>query len=310
MTSSPTSSPAQKRLKVDTEWTGAKLPCQFISTWNNYTEADIESFRAWCEANTQFSVVGREIAPSTGTPHLQGFHQTSGKRSFKAFKKDFRPVRVTPVGKDNGCVPYCEKDEQVCIRTGQYVKKEPGRRTDLDAVAALCAEGKSLREIAEISPTAAIQYSTGISRLIALHSKPRDRHIPKRCICLWGPTGTGKTLRCWEHIEALSEEPYVWSNGMPQYFEGYEGHKHVIMDEYRAQLPMCQLLTLMQTYPTRVNVKFGSAQFVADFMYFTSCSHPRDWYPNAASDPIDQLLRRFESIVHVTSQKQVCSLFD
>lgn len=307
MTSSATSSAKRPRV----EFNGRCLPSQFISTWNNYTEADILVFRGWCQAKTTFSVVGREVAPTTGTPHLQGFHQTSGSLSFKAFKKVCN-CNVTPVGKDNGCVPYCEKDDKVVIRTGEYLKKEQGKRSDLTVVAEYIEQGMTMTEIYQQAPEAVIRYGSGISRAISLQVKPRDRRIPKICWCFFGETGTGKTYRLYEHIESLGCEPYVWSNGMPTFWEGYEGHKHVIMDEYRAQLPMCNLLTLMHEYPTRVNVKYGHAQYVADFMYFTSSMHPRYWYPNISNDSTDQLLRRFgdsqERIVHIKSRGQVVEM--
>ena len=307
MTSSATSS--AKRARV--EFNKTNLPTQFISTWNNYTEDDIVVFRSWCEKRTTFSVVGCEVAPSTGTPHLQGFHQTSGGISFKAFKKVCR-CDVTPVTKDNGCVPYCEKDDKVVIRTGEYVQKQQGKRTDLTAVSQMIDQGLTLTEIYKEAPEAVIQYHSGISRAITLQVKPRDRKIPKICWCLWGPTGTGKTYRIYEHIESLGLEPYIWSNGMPTHWEGYEGHKHVIMDEYRAQLPMCNILALMHEYPTRVNVKYTSAQYVADFMYFTSSMHPKFWYPNLSNDSTDQLLRRFgddyERIIEIKDRDQLVDL--
>lgn len=308
MTSSDTSSAKRQRV----EFTGKSVPSQFISTWNNYEEDDIPRFRAWCERWTSFSVVGREVGKKNGTPHLQGFHQTSGSLSFTAFKKKFRKVDVTIVGKDNGCAPYCEKDDKVCIRTGEYVQKDQGKRSDLTGVADMIDQGLSMTQIYREAPEAVIRYGSGISRAITLQVKPRDRKIPKICWCFYGTTGTGKTFRFYEHIESLGHDPYVWSNGMPTYWEGYEGHKHVIMDEYRAQLPMCNLLTLMHEYPTRVNVKYGHAQYVADFMYFTSSMHPKCWYPNISTDSTDQLLRRFgdeqERIIEITSRDQFVDL--
>lgn len=40
----------------------------FIGTWNNYTDASLITLRA---LNTRYVCVGWEIAPTTGTPHLQ-----------------------------------------------------------------------------------------------------------------------------------------------------------------------------------------------------------------------------------------------
>jgi len=299
MTSSATSS-ARSRSPPK-----GKLPSQFISTWNNYSAGDIPKFRGWCESRTKYSVVGEEVG-AEGTPHLQGFHQTSGGLSFAAFKKQFPAVSVKRVTVDNGCSEYCSKDDKVCISTGEYQEKTPGRRTDLEAVAKLAQDGKSLAEIAKEAPTAVLQYPAGLARLCALNERPRDRSIPKRCICLWGPTGTGKTRRVWDRCDALEVVPYLWENGMPTWWDGYSGQKHVIMDEFRSQLPMSYVLRLMDRYAMRVQYKGGSCQFVADYLYFTSSKHPRDWYSDSDQDKIDQLLRRFDAIYEISSSDALC----
>lgn len=298
MTSTATSAaaPLKKTLKRN-------LPHQFISTWNNYTEDDIEQFRAWCQKRSKYSIVGKEVG-ETGTPHLQGFHQTSGGLSFEAFKKNFPNVHVERVLVDNGASEYPKKEGNVVICEGEYVLKEPGRRTDLEAVAQLAQSGASAAEIAIAAPTAFIQYPCGIARLCTLHEKPRDRSIAKTCICLYGGTGLHKTKRIWDYLDSLGIQPYSWDNGMPTWWDGYNGHKHVIMDEFRAQLPMAYMLRLMDRYPMRVQFKGGSCQFGADFIYFTSSKHPREWYQDAPTDRVEQLLRRFHRITEITSCEQ------
>lgn len=287
------------------QFEGNKLPSQWISTFNNYTDADIDKFRGWCQRKTTYSIVGREVGKQ-GTPHLQGFHQNSRNLSFNAFKKSFPSVHVKPAPVDNGASEYAEKDGDVCIRHGEYEEKGQGRRMDLVAVAKLAEDGKSLAEIAKDAPTALIQYPAGLARLCALNERARDRSIPKRCVCLYGPTGTGKTRRVWDHCDTLGVVPYLWENGMPTWWDGYSGQKHVIMDEYRSQLPMSYLLRLMDRYPMRVQYKGGSCQFVADYLYFTSSKHPRDWYSDSEQDKIDQLLRRFDAIYEISSCDALC----
>lgn len=287
------------------QFDGKKLPAQWISTWNNYSDDDIVKFAAWCKQRTSFSVVGREVGQQ-GTPHLQGFHQNSRTLSFPAFHKQFPSVWVKPVGIDNGASAYPEKDGDVCIRHGEYEEKKPGRRTDLEAIAELAKSGKSLADIAAEAPVAVLQYPAGLRQLCALNERPRDRTVPKRCVCLYGPTGTGKTRRVWDHCDTLGVVPYLWENGMPTWWDGYSGQKHVIMDEYRSQLPMSYLLRLMDRYAMRVQYKGGSCQFVADYLYFTSSKHPRDWYSDSEQDKIDQLLRRFDAIYEISSCDALC----
>lgn len=302
-----TSGTSGTKRSYDEAFSGDYLPREWISTWNNYEETDISAFRSWCGERTTFSVVGCEVGKQ-GTPHLQGFHQ-NGKIKFAPFHKVFPKVWVTPVGKDNGCVPYCEKDDKVVIRSGEYVEKKPGNRSDRHAVAKMAVDGKSMLEIAQSAPEAMILWANGIGKLVALCQKPRDRNIPKVCICLYGKTGNFKTRRIYEHVESLGEKLYPWNPGLKGFFQGYNGEKHVLMDEFRGQIPMDELLQITDRYPMRVNLKNYDAQFVADFVYFTSPMHPKDWYTGCLHDPVQQLERRFgDRIIEVLSPDQIVSL--
>lgn len=59
-------------------------------TLNNYTE---DQFKYLLEIKSKYLIVGREIAPETGTPHLQGYIYFSSSKSFKNAKRLF-PDRV------------------------------------------------------------------------------------------------------------------------------------------------------------------------------------------------------------------------
>lgn len=285
----------KKRARTDSEeFQGQNLPRQWIGTWNNYTESDIENFRKWCLNHTTFSICGKEVAPSTGTPHLQSFHQMNATIRFKTFKSELPHISVTPVTKDNGAVSYCEKEDNLAFKTGQYVEKRPGKRTDLQKVAEMATSGATMTEIATENPVAVMQFGQGIQRLISLYEKPRDRNIPKIVKVYYGSTGTGKTRLAFDQIP----DAYVWEPSMNHWFDGYSGHKTVIFDEFRGQLPLGMVLRLFDRYPMRVQYKGGSTQFVADTIIVTSPMHWTLWYKDLATDKIDQLKRRFGDHVY------------
>lgn len=303
---SPACTRGQKR-KADSD-APKNMPRQWIGTWNNYTPEDVERFRIWCVANTTYSICGYETAPTTGTPHLQSFHQMKGRPRFSVFKASFPSVDVTPVTQDNGCVGYCEKDEDLAFKHGEYVNKNPGRRTDLEAVAKLCKTGCTLKEVADAHPTAVMQYSSGIKHLQAIYEAPRDRSRPKYVVCLWGPTDLWKTRRIFDHMDRIGQSPYVWDPDMGQWWDGYAGHKYVIMDEFRGQMKRGSFLRLTDRYPYRVQCKGGSNQFVADYIYITSPTHPETWYDDLGEDKKDQFLRRFYMIEKICSRDQAVLL--
>lgn len=325
MTSGPTSGPehgddasalgqgpararGQKRKASAGDSEPNKMPRQWIGTWNNYAPEDVERFRVWCNSNTTYSICGHEVAPTTGTPHLQSFHQMKGRPRFSSFKTVFPSVAVTPVTQDNGCAAYCAKDDNVAFKTGEYIQKTPGRRTDLEAVAKMAQQGCTLRELADTHPTAVVQYSGGLKHLLSIYEKPRDRSRPKYVCCLWGATNLGKTRRIFDHIERLGETPYVWDPDMGVWWDGYAGQKYVIMDEFRGQMKRGSFLRLTDRYPYRVQCKGGSMQFVADYIYITSPTHPEDWYDDLGDDKKDQFLRRFHLIEKICTRDQECLL--
>lgn len=84
-------------------------------TLNNYTLA--QEFQIQVLAKTDNSinylVYGREICPTTGTPHLQGFVQFKSKRSFLVVKcllpygVHIEPMQTTA----QQCADYCLKED-------------------------------------------------------------------------------------------------------------------------------------------------------------------------------------------------------
>lgn len=297
---------ASVRSRSPPEVTKGKLPSQWIGTWNNYVAGDAERFSNWCELNCQYSIGGYEIGKQ-GTPHIQSFHQMKRRCNFAAFKLLFPSVRVTPItyGFSHDPASYCCKDGKPAFETGAFVEKNPGARTDLHKAAAHALSGASLREIAMIDPGAVAMAPSGLGRLVTMFEKPRDRRIPLVCVCLWGQTDCHKTRRIYDHIESLGEELFHWSPMQGPWFDGYMGQSHVLMDEYRGQLPLGALLSITQRYPTRVPVKGGFVQWKPNFIYFTSPKPLRKWYTaDDEYDLIAQLVRRFQHEWHVTSPGQ------
>lgn len=267
---------------------------QWIGTWNNYTDADIEVFRHWCERHTAYTVCGKELGDS-GTPHLQSFHQMKSREDFKAFKKIFPKVHIERVIENNGADKYCAKEGNLAFELGSIKKKRPGTRNDVHDSFKRIRTGCTLREFADEHGEILMKYPSGVARLLSVYEPPRDPGVPKDIVVLWGPSGSGKTRKAFE---MAGVNPYVWDPGMGSWFDGYCGQKSVIMDEFRGQLPLGSLLRLFDRYPMRVQVKGGSVQFVADLIIVTSPKQPEKWYKEVFDneDTVQQLLRRIVKV--------------
>jgi hypothetical protein len=151
-------------------------------TWNNYTEDDIKSItEEWIKKmpDMRCVVFGREIAPTTGTPHLQGLFVYSKLKSFKQVKEMMpKEVRFSQMRKPlEANLRYCEKDGKF-TRVGDvpmsqkekgshgHKGKESGKEAAdvwalfVDAI----KDGMSRKELMETFPEIGLRCSAGFDR--------------------------------------------------------------------------------------------------------------------------------------------------
>ena len=58
----------------------------FVLTWNNYPPQYLDRFQS---CGSKYYCIGEEIAPTTGTPHLQCFVQYTNSKSFDVVRRHF-----------------------------------------------------------------------------------------------------------------------------------------------------------------------------------------------------------------------------
>ncbi len=95
----------------------------------------------------------------------------------------------------------------------------------------------------------------------------------------WGPPGSGKSA----HALELGGESQYWLTppkhaGGDVWWDGYDGHHTVIIDEFYGWLPRSTLQRLVDRYPFMVETKGGAVPFVAKRIIITSNKPPRMWY--------------------------------
>lgn len=256
-------------------------------TLNNYTEEDFDSWSTLREG-MKYTFVGREIAPTTGTPHLQGYMVFCEGHTFDWVKKylgdRYRFVHCKGNASQN--VKYCGKEED-CVECG--VRPRPGRRTDILAVQRAFDAGVRIDEI--IRTSTSYQAAKHAELLFKYQKQPPSK---KRVIkWYYGSTGTGKTRA------AINESPddyYITMKDL-KWWDGYIGQKVVIIDDFRRDFcTFHELLRIVDRYPYRVNTKGSSIwlQPSTDVIIFTSCFHPTDVYDTR--EDIQQFLRRLDVI--------------
>ena len=261
------------------------------NTLNNYTEEDIEWLR---KLECSVCVCSKEIS-ETGTPHLQ-FCITFKRSYSKAAVCKLHP-KVHWEFQD--CVQdmnYCRKREGELIIDVDNRKKR-GCRTDIEEMKKIVVETNSMREVVQAATSV---QSVRMAELWLKYHEPKRPISPAPAVnWRWGKTGVGKTRFVWENHgvdEVYTPTSYKW-------WEGYDGHKIVLIDEFRPNwCTFGQLIRLLDRYPYTVETKGGSRQIQATLWYITSSKPPKDIFDPLhfdADERVDQLTRRVTSVTEV-----------
>lgn len=167
---------------------------------------------------------------------------------------------------------------------------------------------RSLSAVAQLHPTTFVRYHKGLTALLSAQSPKRDLSQDVNVLVLWGPSGTGKSKLAYTLAEQMHPNNYYVKPAFNTWWDGYNGEKCVILDDFCGQWPITYTLLVLDRYPLKVEFKGGSTELLANNFIITSNYHPQDWYINgtinnsyataAREHHINALLRRCNNIVH------------
>lgn len=262
-------------------------------TLNNYTEEEEAAIKAW---EVKYIVFGHEVAPETGTPHLQGYVEWKGTKKLTTLKKlnDHIHWEIAK-GDRNDNRTYCTKGTDIYepIKT----EKRQGKRNDIEIVKAMVKDGKSAKTIWDAAPSFQAMKMAEIG--LKLYEPRRNWKPTVRWY--WGPTGSGKTRTAVEE----AGDDYWMSGKNLKWWEGYDGHENVIIDDFRADFcTFHELLRILDRYEYRVETKGGSRQLLAKNIWLTSC-HPPDKVYQKSDEDVKQLLRRIDVTIYMAQKLDV-----
>lgn len=247
----------------------------WVFTWNNYTAED-EAYIQGLE-KVILLCYGREIAPTTGTRHLQGVIRFKHPLRFNKVKELLPKPYLAPCFSEEGSVTYCQKDGDYFFRDD----RQQGKRTDLEAA----VECDSLAEVIENYPKEYVKFHGGFDKLFRHRIKPYAG--PRNVMWLWGPGGTGKTRTAYEN----GATDVSYNNG----FWDYNGEEVIVINEVdKMDIPLVQFLKITDRYPINVNVKGGYMPWAAHTIYFTSTQEPLQVFNHMDSYQIE---RRISDII-------------
>jgi len=253
---------------------------------NNYTNENIVSVDL---IKCRYLIVGAETAPETGTQHLQGYCYFENAKRFSTMKNmlpagtHLESAKGTAIQNQK----YCSK-ENVVLERGDIPSQ--GKRTDLVQCKELIEDGANMRDI--IATASSTQTIRAAEKILSYFEKKRD--WKPEVVWLWGESGTGKTKLAQESCT----DPW-WSGKNLKWWQGYDGHEDVILDDFRGDFcTFHELLRILDRYPYTVEVKGGSRQLLAKRIIIT-CPYPPDRVYHVPEEQLCQLIRRITTITEL-----------
>lgn len=306
---------------------------RFAFTWNNYpTEKGKNKFgkeeedEAWmkCLKDTKYKyiIIGKEVAPTTGTPHLQGYFEFKSGKRFDTIEKICKGIKLIPAkGNAKQNRDYCCKGEQSKEEWEEFGingpnyglnadtwedgdMSEQGKRMDLEEAMSDIKSGMKELDFFETHPMVMFRYPKACDRYRILCEKDRMKGFNKKEVSvLWGETGTGKTRSA---IELFPDAFIVSSTQTGLWWDGYDGEETVILDEFRDNaVGLSQLLRILDGYYCQVPIKGGSRTLCAKNIIITSNTNPQSWYHGCDKKSRLALFRRFDTILFFDSDGEI-----
>lgn len=177
----------------------------------------------------------------------------------------------------NACYGYC-------------IQHVVGHRSDLAAAAHSVLQGKRMRDIAKEDPVCYARFHRGLHALRHAVDEPSDDLKEVVVYLLTGPTGTGKSSWVRQHFRGA----YVPPAGPKLWFDDYDGHTHVHLEEYRSDTAyeFGALLRILDHWESRLPVKCSFTTFRPQVICITSNQEPAEWYPALHPDAFQPFWRR------------------
>ncbi len=300
---------------------------RFLFTWNNYAVHDSTLVDVPSTSEAPARTAGDRLSQrlealpyhryhifqfeegDAGTPHVQGYiHFTRGVRATQLLRACSGIYLTVPNGSPADNIRYCSKDETRV--SGPYSGgcraeelQGQGSRSDLAAAAGLIAEGGRLRDVVAQQPSTFVRYHKGLIAMRLLLDQAAARDAPQVHL-LFGVTGVGKSHVV--HAQYTDDPWELHSKPAGKWFDGLDGQSALLFDDFDGEMPLRQLLVVLDRYRAQVETKGGFASLsTVKKIYITSNVHPRDWYSWDRREAQFAALQRRIHFVHCFDEQEV-----
>lgn len=245
---------------------------------------DIDADASW--------VFQMEMGKETGYEHYQCTIFLSNNKSRR--RKDvFRVLKehgivdadIEVVRKKDAASRYCSKSDTRIA--GPWWSSEPfktsvigkgssgqGRRTDITALRRAIQDGKTPDDIMLDDRLSPLMASSSVMKYVdrlfisvnAQRWSREQRDI--QVYYIWGETGSGKTRYVYDHYPP--SDIYVAHMGARDPFSNYKFQKVLVLDEFRSQTPLSELLMMLDRYPYEIDKRYENTWAAWNEVYILS----------------------------------------
>lgn len=273
-------------------------------TLNNYEPYHVDVLRTLAK-DAKYFVWGYEIAPTTGTPHLQGYTAWDNPRSLDKFATYFqKKIHLERAkGTAKQASDYCKKPD-----TKDPSKPAPGweeygelprqgERTDWCVAVEEIKSGTPVEEVIENQPQL-LPCVRALTTFKNMCLKPLNR--PVEVIVLYGEAGSGKSRWAYDNYPDLYAKP------ANKWWDGYTGQTTVLLDDFYGWIQYHDLLRVLDRYAYNCEYKGGHCWAQWERVIITSNKPPAQWYEKGLTPA---LARRLSKIFYysIDGTPQDCS---
>jgi len=263
----------------------------FRFTWNNYPQdVSVSNF-----PDHVYLIYGKEIAPSTGTPHLQGHITFKNPRTLSGVIKIMKGCHVLVSDFPTSSAEYCKKDANF-VESGIRPKTQKEKGQLGAAVYEAAFEAAKRGDMDSIPASLRLRYYRTLKEIAKDHmTEPADTNGTTG-IWLWGEAGVGKSRK------ARADYPGAYKKNTNKWWDGYQNQKYVIIDDVdESHACLAHHFKIWaDRYSFQAETKGGAMSIRPEKIIITSQYQPFDIWGDIKTR--QAIARRYE-IVEIKSQE-------
>ncbi len=231
------------------------------------------------EKRLEYAVWQKEIAPTTGTPHIQGYVILKGHAKPNKYMQDnfFNCRWKIANGSTEQNYVYCTKPGGVAGPWEYGIKpvNKQGKRNDLLAVKAKLDAGAPMTQIAEEHFPSFVRYERAFLSYMNIIQPKRD--FKTQIIVLISSPRTGKSTWAKNHTYGVAGKGgFICYSA--QWFNGYNGIDDIIINDFNRWIPWFNFLQMLDDGAWTVETKGGIVNFAPRRIVITSNFIVTQWF--------------------------------